>query len=106
MLNLLFFSKSDSPFFVIGIAVKSTVQLNGSRTADIILTLPDFVEEQLDLKVIDNNIKVTNTGILECKTVIELLHVPISILMIELSMYEDDDRMSCISIVSAYRTLS
>jgi len=46
--------------------------------------------------------KGSNTGIPECNIVVDLLHVPIDRLEIDLSMHEDDDRMSCISIVSAY----
>ena len=48
--------------------------------------------------------KGSNTGILECNIVVDLLHVPIDRLEIDLSIHEDDDRMSCISIVSAYIT--
>ena len=48
-LNLLFFSNTDSLFSVIGVDVVFTVQLNVSGRAEICMTLPDFVEEELDI---------------------------------------------------------
>ena len=48
-LSLLFFSKVDSPFYVITISAVSTVQLNGSGRSEIDMTLPDFAREELDI---------------------------------------------------------
>jgi len=45
----LFFSKIDSPFFVIGVDTVFLVQLNGSGRTEIDMTLTDFVEKELDL---------------------------------------------------------
>ena len=44
-----FLSKTDSPFSIIGKDTVYTVQLNSSGRAEIGMTLPDFVEEELDL---------------------------------------------------------
>ena len=48
-LNLLFLSKIDSTFTMIGIYSAFTVQLNGSGRAEIDITLPDFAGEELDI---------------------------------------------------------
>ena len=48
-LNLLFLSKTDSTFSMIGTDSVFTVQLNGSGRVEIDMTLPDFAEEELDL---------------------------------------------------------
>ena len=48
-LSLLFFSNTDSPFYVITIAAVFTIHLNGTIRAEICMTLPDFAEEELDL---------------------------------------------------------
>jgi len=48
-LSLLFFSNTDSPFYVITIAAIFTVQLSGSGTAVMCMTLPDLADEELDL---------------------------------------------------------
>ena len=48
-LNLSFFSKSASSFYMITIYAVYIVHLNGSGTAVISMTLPDFDEEELDL---------------------------------------------------------
>ena len=38
---------------MIGVDAVFTVHLNGSRRAEINLTLPDFLEEELDIEVTD-----------------------------------------------------
>ena len=48
-LNLLFFSNTDSPFYVITMPAVFTVQLNGTGRAEICMTLPDLADEDLDL---------------------------------------------------------
>ena len=50
-LSVLFFSNTDSLFFVIGTDAVFTVQLNGSGRAEIGMTLPDFEGEELQLLI-------------------------------------------------------
>ena len=48
-LNLLFFSKSASSFYMIAISAVFIVHLNGTIRAEICMTLPDLADEDLDL---------------------------------------------------------
>ena len=49
-LNILFLSKIDSTFSMIGTDSIFTVQLNGSGRVEIDTILPDFAEEELDIE--------------------------------------------------------
>ena len=48
-LNLLFLSKADSTFTIIGADFVFTIQLNGSGRAEIDMILSDFAGEELDI---------------------------------------------------------
>ena len=53
-MSLLFFSKIDSLFSVIGIVIVFTLQLSGSGRVEICISLPRFTEDELDIEVTDD----------------------------------------------------
>ena len=50
-LCLLFISKIDSPLSLIEASLGFSVQFNGSGRAELGMSLPNFAEEELDLRI-------------------------------------------------------